>query len=280
MKQLQLLRENYANTAAFAADLLATRLLQKQGRLVCHVLKPLHEEYTRDLAAHSKGQTSVLYWHGDRCSGLYYREMVVKTLGLLKDTGIIPLLGLRHQPTVNEHIMDPDDPTLAEDTKLMQQYVDFAVELSANRCWSQSFWTMLLPYCTAGLYATQMADRIRCQTLCKRLAGSLLKLEDLIKKSPTDAGLIELRDRLGTADWVLVREFLQLGENCQGNPDNPELRLLLFTLYAGPGSTKDSLESCFNFLKDSARSSKSKKMSPYTKFFLFSLQSLCEACWS
>ena len=45
------------------------------------------------------------------------------------------------------------------------------------------------------------------------------------------------------------------------------MRLLVFTLFAGPGSTKDSLESCFNWLKDSVKMTKSKKMNPFTKFF-------------
>ena len=45
------------------------------------------------------------------------------------------------------------------------------------------------------------------------------------------------------------------------------MRHLVFTLFAGPGSTKDALESCFNWLKDSVKASKSKRMNDFTKFF-------------
>ena len=76
-----------------------------------------------------------------------------------------------------------------------------------------------------------------------------------------------LRDHLGTADWALVREILQRGRRCDFNPEDEDLRLFVFSMFAGPGSTKDALESCFNWLKDSAKASKSKKMNPYTKYF-------------
>ena len=267
MKQLQLLRENYSNTAAFAADLLQDRTLQKQARLICHVLNPLHSEYQSDLKAHSDGQTYVLYWHGDRASGTYYRNTVVKMFELLKDTSIVSLLGLRQQPSLHGQIMEPSSPLLETDTKLVQQFFRFVMELRANRCWSQSFWTLLFPYNIAGLYATDTTDRRRCQMLCKRLANALLALEDAIQKSPANHDLRVLRDSLGTADWALVREILKQGHDCDWDPNDAELRLLVFTLFAGPGSTKDSLESAFNFLKDSVKSSKSKKMGPFTRFF-------------
>jgi hypothetical protein len=266
-KQLQLLRENYHNTAAFVADLLGDRFLQKQARLICHVLRPLHKEYALDLKAHGDGQTHVLYWYGDRCCGSYYTGMVVETFGLLKDTSIISLFNLRPQPTLPEELLDASNPLIKEDVKIVNQYYRFIVELTANRCWSQSFWSLLFPYCIAGLYATDMNDRRRCSNLCRRLAGSLLKLEDMIGQRPRSAELRGLRDNVGTADWPLVRDVLRQGCQCEWNPENEDLRLLVFTLFGGPGSTKGALESCFNWLKDSAKASKSKKMNQFTKFF-------------
>ena len=266
-KQLQLLRESYSNTAAFVADLLSDRMLQKQARLICHCLKPLHEEYQADLKAHDQGQESVLYWHGDRASGHYYKGMVLKTLGLLHDTSIITLLDLRPHPGLPSQVKDSQDPVVAQELKLIQQYYNFIVELSANRCWSQSFWTLLMPYSIAGLYASDVVDRRRCQVLCTRMAEALLKLEDLMAKAPNNSDLRGLRDSLGTADWPLLREVLVLGLKTNWDPTNDEMRLLVFTLFAGPGSTKDSLESCFNWLKDSVKVNKSKKMHPFTKFF-------------
>jgi len=266
-KQLQLLRESYSNTAAFVADLLADRFLQKQGRLICHFLKPLHKEYSADLQCHSEGQTSVLYWHGDRCCGQWFKGAVVQTLQLLTDSSLIDLLGLRPQPFLASQVLAASNPLISQDVRLVKQAFAFALELVANRCWSQSFWTMLFPYCVAGLYATEMADRRRCQLLCSRMSDALIKLEDLRKKAPMNSDLRALRDSLGTADWPLVREILVLGHQTQWDPSNEDMHHLVFTLFAGPGSTKDALESCFNWLKDSVKASKSKRMSDFTKYF-------------
>ena len=278
MKQLQLLRENYSNTAAFAADLLQDRTLQKQARLICHVLNPLHSEYQSDLKAHSDGQTYVLYWHGDRASGTYYRNTVVKMFELLKDTSIVSLLGLRQQPSLHGQIMEPSSPLLETDTKLVQQFFRYVMELGANRCWSQSFWTLLFPYNIAGLYATDTTDRRRCQMLCKRLANALLALEDAIQKSPANHDLRVLRDSLGTADWALVREILKQGHDCDWDPNDAELRLLVFTLFAGPGSTKDSLESCIQLSQGQCQIFQEQEDGPLYQVFLHAGESLCPPC--
>ena len=266
-KQLQLLRESYANTAAFVADLLGDRLLQKHARLICHFLQPLHAEYVNDLNCHADGQTKVLYWHGDRCCGSCYKVTVVRMFQLLQDTSVVGLLDLRPQPLLGGHALDGSNPVIADDKKLVQRCFQFVVELAANRCWSQSFWTILFPFAIAGLYATETSDRRRCQCVCNNLATALIKLEDLIKKAPNNADLKGLRNSLGTADWPLVREILVLGHQKKWNPDSDDLRQLVFKLFAGPGSTKDALESCFNWLKDSVKVSKSKRMNDFTKFF-------------
>lgn len=261
------LRESYANTAAFAADLLGDRYLQKQLRLILHVLEPLHQEYIADLRCHKEGQTKVLYWHGDRACGSYFKGAVNGMLQLMSDPSIKELFDLTPQPRNLASTLRSDDPRIAEDKKLLSQYVAFIVELSANRCWSQSFWTLSFPYALAGLYATETADRNRCQMLCGRLADAVIKLEDLIAKARVNADLCKLRSDLGTCDSQLVRELLIIGAKCGYAWTDEELRYLVFSMFAGPGSTKDVLESAFNHLKDSVKSSKSKKFNPFTKLF-------------
>ncbi len=261
------LRETYANTAAFAADLLQDRFLQKQLRLIIHVLEPLHQEYIADLRCHKEGQTKVLYWHGDRACGSYFKGAVTGMLRLVLDPSIKDLFDLRPQPQNPASTLQSDDPNIAEDKKILSQYVAFIIELCGNRCWSQSFWTLSFPYALAGLYATQTADRHRCQMLCGRLANAILKLEDLIAKARVNADLCKLRSDVGTCDSQLVRECLIIGARCGYAWNDEELRQLVFCMFAGPGSTKDALESAFNHLKDSVKSSKSKKFNPFTKLF-------------
>ena len=69
------------------------------------------------------------------------------------------------------------------------------------------------------------------------------------------------------ANCEVVRELLIIGAKCGHAWTDEELRYLVFSMFAGPGSTKDVLESAFNHLKDSVKSSKSKKFNPFTKLF-------------
>lgn len=261
-----ILRGMYQNTAHFVAELLQDRFLQKQLRLIVHVLGPLHHEYASDLRCHKGGQTEVLYWHGDRAAGSYYAT-IAKTLNILSDESIVDLFGLRPQPMNLKGTLLRGDPRLVEETKLLTQYFSFIVELCANRAWSQSFWTLCFPYAIAGLYATETQDRLRSQTLCWNLCTRVLQLEDILHKSPGNKRLVKLRNDLGTCDFQLVREILVLGYQCNFSWQNHDLRELCFLMFAGPGTTKDALESAFNHLKDSVKSSKSKKFNPFTKFF-------------
>ena len=255
-----ILRGMYQNTAHFAAELLQDRFLQKQLRLIVHVLGPLHHEYASDLRCHKGGQTEVLYWHGDRAAGSYYAT-IAKTGNLLSEEA------LRPQPLSLKGTLFRGDPRLVEETKLLTQYFSFIVELCANRAWSQSFWTLCFPYAIAGLHATDTQDRLRSQTLCRNLCTRILQLEDILHKSPQNKMLVQLRNDLGTCDFQLVREILVLGHQCNFSWQNHDLRELCFLMFAGPGTTKDSLESAFNHLKDSVKCSKSKKFNSFTKFF-------------
>ncbi len=262
-----ILRGSYSNTAHFAAVLLQEPMLQKQLRIIVHVLGPLHAEYARDLKCHKDGQTSVLYWHGDRAAGKYHRT-ITETLHLVNDGSMIDLLGLLPQPSNSKGTLLRTDPKIQDEKKLLDQYFRFIVELSANRAWSQSFWTLSFPYALAGLYATYESDRHRTQMLCSRLAAGIIKLEDLLAKSwPRNPRLEKLRNDLGTCDSQLVREIFMMGIPKQFSWKDPELRELCFGLFGGPGTTKDALESAFNHLKDSVKSSKAKKFNDFTKFF-------------
>ena len=235
--------------------------------MIVHILEPLHAEYVRDLKCHRDGQTAVLYWHGDRAAGSWYQDTVTKTLGLLSDASVVSLLGLKKRPMNAKAVFFPDDPGVARDKKLLEQYAAYVVHLSANRCWSQQFWTMTLPYALAGLFATDTAKRARTQKYLVLLTNAIIRLEELIKKDPKDLDLHKLRSALSTCDLPLVREIMVVGSRVGFNWQNAELRSLCFSLFGGPGSTKDALEAAFNHVKDSVKQSKAKKFDPWTKFF-------------
>lgn len=235
--------------------------------MIVHILGPLHAEYVKDLKCHKDGQKEVTYWHGDRAAGSWYQDTVTKMLGLLSDASVVNLLGLKKRPMNVKAVFLPDDPEVATDKKLLEQYAAYVIHLSANRCWSQSFWTMTLPYALAGLFATDTTKRVRTQKYLVHLTNAIIKLEELIKNDPRNLDLHKLRSALSTCDLSLVREIMVIGSKVGFNWQNTELRSLCFSLFGGPGSTKDALEAAFNHVKDSVKQSKAKKFDPWTKFF-------------
>ena len=274
----QLLREQFSNTALFAASLLSDRLLQKRVRLLRHVLSPLHMEYAEDLRRHTNGQVSTLYWHGDRACGAWYKGAVADTLDLLNDSRIINVLDLHPPPLSVEFCKCPDDPCLKDDSTLLSQFLLFITELSANRCWSQAFWSLSVPYAFAGLYASSQEDRQWMQGQLRKLANAALALEAHLATVQKKAGdLQRLYKDLGTMSWQLTRELLVSGLAADWSPADPVLRQLCHAMYAGPGSTKDGLESAFNYLKDSLSPTKHKTFSPWTRFFYLLANPSCDS---
>ena len=128
---------------------------------------------------------------------------------------------------------------------------------------------MCFPYCVAGIFASNNADRAKCQKLCKNFLNAVLKLEDAMAQSSAQRkphpAMSALHNALGV-ESQLVREIFMLGAECGFNYKNESLRELVHDLYAGPGTTKDALESAYNHLKDSVKSSKAKKFNVFTKW--------------
>ena len=280
----QLLRESYDNTAAFVADLLNDRKLQKRVRLILCALKPLHIEYAEDLRRHGEGFAETLYFQGDRATGAWYKSQMVQTFALLQDGKLTELFNLRPPPTRLENKMDPEATELTEDTAILKQLYVFVVEPCANRAWSQAFWTLSLPYAMAGLYATSWSDRSRTQAKLRLITMAVLKLENMLRDPsvllPQNKGkarqLRKLQTQLGTTAWQLTREALVLGQQHDWCPRNEEIREFCRAVFGGPVSTKDALEAAFNYLKDSVKMSKHKTMSPWTKYFYLLANPTCK----
>ena len=97
------------------------------------------------------------------------------------------------------------------------------------------------------------------------ISSALLDLEEYCSQH-RDKYARQLLEDLSTNRWQLTREMLQVGEACNWDAGNRDMQRLCWACYAGPASTKDTLEQVFNWLKDSLRSSKNKVLAGWTKF--------------
>lgn len=94
----------------------------------------------------------------------------------------------------------------------------------------------------------------------------ILQLEEYVAKTPHSVIARTLLTDVGTHSWQITREFFVIGLKCNWNPFDEDLTDLVHSLFATPYTTKASLESGFNAIKDHSRHAKANKMSPYTRW--------------
>lgn len=211
--------------------------------------------------AHERGQESMLQFQALR-SGGFYMETVNAMMTRLTSSQIVAKLGLK--PSTPEPL-PPGDQLASADVKLAKLHWDFLMDLAANRCWSQSFHTILPPYHFTMVFLPpdSVGD---AQGIWETTCRSLLRLERYCNDRPDDHYAKKLLADVGTLAWPIVREFWTVGRECPWNVSDESFQKLAYTCFAGPVTTKATLESAFNHVKDSTRQSRSNKMSPCTRY--------------
>ena len=267
-RAFDLLRGQFPNTAAFANELFMDRYLQKQIRIIIDTLQFLHEEYAEDLRAHAEGQQAQAVWQAARCNGAWYRT-IADTLTFIQSDAMNARLELVPKPLAGEPF-SPADAQVQDDVALVRTLFTYAVQLCANRAWSQAFHVYLLPYAFGTILSNTLEERDLGARHLKLISLSLLKLEDFCQQHPQRKIASQLLEALGTRRWQLVREMIVTGHQNQWNAEGPEMQALARAVFSGSASTKESLESAFAFVKDSIRGTKGNRFSPWTRWMYLS----------
>ena len=262
-KVFNILRGQYDNTAALAADLLNDHNLQLRLRIIAGSLRPLHDEYKWDFEVQKQGQEGMMELFARRANFHFY-NCVVKMFDLLQDSHWIEDLELC-PASGNEHCQPDDSVCMKSDASVLKTLFQFNVHMASNRCWSQAFYSLLFPYAFSGIYHPDPEQRGQVMSRMSKMAQGLLDLEDYCLKHKDNHASSLLKD-LSTNKWQLTREMLIQGEGCKWNSKNREMQWLAWACFAGPGSTKDVMELAVNWLKDSLRSAKNKLIKGWTKF--------------
>lgn len=264
-KALEILRRTYSNTAEFITALFKEELLKHKLRLVVFDLQDLHAEYIGCQDAHGQGPEFRLRWIAARSFGSYW-STINAMMSRLTSTEVMKELGLHGPCLPGMQPMPNDDPSLAGEAKLLELHWAFLLDLASNRAWSQSFFTVTFPYCMAMIFMPKAVDQQTAQGCWRRVCNTMLSLEEHVAANPKDSDARALLNDLQTNSWQVVREFWVIGRACDWDPANPQLRELAFSLFSGPATTKSSLESCFNFAKDTGRQSRANKMNQFTRW--------------
>lgn len=159
-----------------------------------------------------------------------------------------------------------ETPNLKQDLELINLHWRFVMDLISNRIWSQSFHTLLPPYNMAMMYATEPDQLVNIQKIWKTACATVLDLEEFVKKNPQNPHARSLLSAIGTHHWQLTREIFKEGIRCGWKPADDTLKAICHALFNCPMTTKQSLESGFNHIKDHSRDAKANKMSPWTRY--------------
>ena len=185
----------------------------------------------------------MLTWQGKRSFGAYMETCNNMLRNLLKplDLKMQTLRGL-----------EPDNPLAQRDTKLVKLHWDFTLQLVSMRVWSQVYHTLLPPYC----FALGFVDDDDLPTVVhhlKKIFKTIQKMEDHLKDKPSDSWVRSLLSDVGTHHWVLSREFFMVLQSVDWNFRHPSFLQMAVATFAAGSTTKYTLESAFNHLKDSLR---------------------------
>lgn len=118
---------------------------------------------------------------------------------------------------------------------------------------------------------------MHAQNVWKRIFNSIMKLEKFVKANPQNPHVRDLLTSIGTHQWQVTRELFVEGMRAEWKPGDLNLRAFCWHLFGGPLTTKQSLESCFNSLKDHGRESKANKMALQTRFSYASINPFCSS---
>ena len=118
-----------------------------------------------------------------------------------------------------------------------------------------------------------MQEEVRCfvRDAWEKVTETIVRLEKHVSRHPDATNARTLLSDIATHHWQLTREFIVTGRLCGWDPQNEELKAMVETVFGSPLTTKQTLESCFNNIKDLTRQSKAFRMSPYTRFSYTSL---------
>ena len=162
---------------------------------------------------------------------------------------------------------DHGNPEVAADLSIVQKFVKLMINIAGNRCWSQMFLTMCLPYSMASIFSLSELQCRKASSKWKMVAKVWLKLEDFCLGNPRNSAAAMLLEDIALNRLQLTRQFMVRGLAIDWDFRDEELRSLAFAVFATPATTRDALESAFAWLRDcSMRQAKNRKMSPYTKY--------------
>ena len=171
---------------------------------------------------------------------------------------------------------DAPHPWLQQEFVCLQEAHTLSTQLTMEVLWSNLHFYHALAHCIALLLLPDEDSRDAGCEHIRRLTEAVLKAEAFCR---TKAACGEVRDLLADLSWhvepltrVLMRSLVEVGFDGQ----DPGLQKLARRMYAGTASSKDTLESCFNWMQRQIQyMNTNAKARDSMKYLLASLNPYC-----
>ena len=258
-----LLRSSYDSDAQFVHELYTQPNLQQKIRLICYDLHDLHLEYSHGLRMSTQEETMRAC---ARRAAYDWFKTIQAMLRRLTSSALVEELNMFPRAMQGQP-MSTEDPAVAADIELVGLHFNFIVDLCANRCWSQVMYGLCFPYLIATVYCETAQKRLRGAALMTGVCKAILALEEFVNNNPMHASACALLESIATNKWQVTREIFVMGANSGWTWDSDDIRATAWAMFSSPMTTKSTLESAFNHLRDKGhRHSRNEKMASETRY--------------
>ena len=143
---------------------------------------------------------------------------------------------------------------LPQHEEILGKLLNYIIELSSARCWSQILFSTCLPNLLACLHHRERSHRIAGLQCVRATWQAVLHAERTLADDETPAAIkLALKNIVAGMAWnvtQLSREIFAMGERADWGVDDYELRRLAFLMFAAPANTKHFLEDSLSHLSD------------------------------
>lgn len=231
--------------ASMVLDFHEDQEFQRNMIIIPYLANPLHHAYSAQLSLleNLKGQ---LLFCAERATLKPATKTALAVLRRATRDELFLRLGMTLgglQPQQNERTED----YLKADRKLMDTIYKFAFALAGETLWTHARYYWCLPHALACYLLQSQHDREESCMHLTRIVEAILRAEAEVDPSTA------LRQCLRDCSFFkeqLPRIIMHHCYNHDGlGPNDKNMMLLAWKLFAGTSSTKENLESCFNYMQ-------------------------------
>ena len=208
---------------------------------------PLEKLYSRDLKLMQGGAASQQLFAARRSAMTEHSfATALEILGALHDDSLMQRLGMAPAAEAPAEAPLQCEGWAGMEAKLLGIIHDFSCALAGELIWTHAYYHWCFPFCAAVYLLPTETEREQGCNKLREIADAIIKAEAVERPSAA------LKQCLWDLSWhreQLPRHLLKHGLSNRWNANDSQMRDFISQLFAGTSSTKEVLESTFNYMQ-------------------------------